>query len=151
MFNEYKGFNPYSIQGIVHRRQGQIQVAAGRDVSILTQYKALFIGRTSIRIRQVGNKFQSLLNTRHCSSEIHRWRTSLKISFQSLLNTRHCSSENSKGERKWNYQSFNPYSIQGIVHQKLITISNLEKKKSFNPYSIQGIVHQKTLRLGKRK
>ena len=37
--------------------------------------------------------FQSLLNTRHCSSEfIEKSMTNLAVAFQSLLNTRHCSS-----------------------------------------------------------
>ena len=36
--------------------------------------------------------------------------------FQSLLNTRHCSSYQSKFGKKLLSNRFNPYSIQGIVH-----------------------------------
>ena len=37
------GFNPYSIQGIVHRHTGEEYILDIKRVSILTQYKALFI------------------------------------------------------------------------------------------------------------
>ena len=47
------------------------------------------------------SKFQSLLNTRHCSSEIdHNFKFREEEEFQSLLNTRHCSSENVKVREK---------------------------------------------------
>ena len=39
-------------------------------VSILTQYKALFILVKKNKIRVASVRFQSLLNTRHCSSPI---------------------------------------------------------------------------------
>ena len=86
-----KCFNPYSIQGIVHLTFiGRVPML-NLFVSILTQYKALFIrlyGRSDRRRKM----FQSLLNTRHCSSNIYREGTDAKP---------FC---------------FNPYSIQGIVH-----------------------------------
>ena len=112
-------------------------------------------------------KFQSLLNTRHCSSKMKKNKRRnrqekvsiltqykalfintkkliellLRLPFQSLLNTRHCSSlDKDNLAEKVRRICFNPYSIQGIVHLKNLIILD-EPDKRFNPYSIQGIVH----------
>ena len=62
-----KCFNPYSIQGIVHLKK-RLGSCKRHHVSILTQYKALFIITTVTNGIVIHQVFQSLLNTRHCSS-----------------------------------------------------------------------------------
>ena len=95
----------------------KVQTAAGRDVSILTQYKALFI------VSKICIKFEWV------------WVS------QSLLNTRHCSSHASK------YIGFFYNSVSILTQYKALFINYYDwirrtcSRCCFNPYSIQGIVH----------
>ncbi len=104
-------FNPYSIQGIVHRKElyelGEITIELFQsllntrhcssalrnfycclvyDVSILTQYKALFILVRKGDLKWLDKKkFQSLLNTRHCSSKSMSYRNEMNQIAVSIL------------------------------------------------------------------
>ncbi len=111
-------FNPYSIQGIVHLcRRSMSRKNKGPTVSILTQYKALFIRG------QLAPTSKSPFNV----SILTQYKA-LFIAWGPMADLL----------EEW---GFNPYSIQGIVHRKicLLTMCLLS---CFNPYSIQGIVHR---------
>ncbi len=107
-------FNPYSIQGIVHLPSRGRGMKQKKNVSILTQYKALFI-QTDEYMRE---KINVSILTQYKALFIGEGNMKIKIRFL----------------------SFNPYSIQGIVHLgKILMIVRFSFR--FNPYSIQGIVH----------
>ena len=152
-------FNPYSIQDIVHQKleKAGFFYAGLQNVSILTQYKALFI---IINICKCKSKsgFQSLLNTRHCSSNAKlsyqvtkadvsiltqykalfiKLDTSVNLPqrrkmFQSLLNTRHCSSK--KGRKKLKSQDSEKF--QSLLNTRHCSSMQKDSLEGVNDVSI---------------